>query len=116
MNSDDPYDVNVEKPPGDAKPDSVSDGRAAYNAVTDIVGGPNIRMKDNIFQAIFIAVSVVLFAVIGGIASLFSSDKDFPFWAGMLMGGFAGLLIGVFASSIYLMIYRGARHMKGKHD
>jgi hypothetical protein len=116
VNSDNPYEVNTEHKPLESNSDSVSSERAAYNTITDIVTGPNIRKKDNVFQAIFILISVAVFAVIGGLATLFSSDKDLPFWAGMLMGGFAGLVIGVFASGIYLMIYRGVRHMKGKHD
>jgi len=33
-----------------------------------------------------------------------------------LIGSFAGLVIGIFGSGIFLMIYRAARHISGKHD
>ena len=79
----------------------------SYNVVTDTVVGVNVRLWDNILQAIFIGVSIVLGMIIGGLL-----------WgAGGAVGGFlAGLIGGFLVSGIFLMIYRAIRHARGKHD
>jgi hypothetical protein len=89
---------------------------ATYNIVTDTVTGVNLRMSDNLFQAVFILVSVILGAVIVATVALVIKDTQFPWLAGAIVGAFAGLIIGVLASGIVLMIYRGWRHLKGKHN
>jgi hypothetical protein len=33
-----------------------------------------------------------------------------------MFGAFAGLVVGVFSSGIFLMVYRAIRHVRGKHD
>ena len=35
---------------------------------------------------------------------------------GAVFGGFIGLLVGLFGSGIFLMIYRAVNHALGKHD
>lgn len=95
------------KAPENVPAEPASANRQAYNVVTDTVVGPNVRLKDNLIQALVIFVCLVLGAVIGGI--FFGGE-------GALLGGFAGLLIGLFGSGTFLMIYRGMRHAKGKHD
>lgn len=84
-------------------------GREAYNIVTDTVAGPNIRKKDNLFQALTIAVCLILSALIG-----FLIAKDAV--TGLIVGGFIGLLVGLFGSGIFLMIFRAVRHAQGRHN
>jgi hypothetical protein len=43
-------------------------------------------------------------------------DWDIPWYGGAIAGAFAGLAVGLFASGIFLMIYRAVRHLQGKHD
>jgi hypothetical protein len=95
---------------------STNPNDATYNIVTDMVTGVNVRMSDNLFQAVFILVSVLLGATIGVTVALIYGDTQFPWLAGALAGSFAGLIIGVLASGMVLMIYRGWRHWKGRHD
>jgi hypothetical protein len=53
---------------------------------------------------------------VGAILAALNAHWDLPWFGGALIGSFAGLVIGIFASGIFLMIYRAARHIKGKHD
>ena len=43
----------------------ISSGQAAYNVVADTVTGVNVRKSDNLFQAIFILVTILLLAAFG---------------------------------------------------
>ena len=51
--------MSKQKPPEETakKP---STGRHAYNAVTDTLGGPNVRLKDNLFPGLAILVCLLL--------------------------------------------------------
>jgi len=80
-----------------------------YNVVSDVGGGVNIRMKDNLFQALCIFVCIVLGIGVGYAVSARPID-------GLMLGGVGGLFVGLFGSGIFLMLYRGIRHVKGKHD
>jgi hypothetical protein len=95
------------EPADEGDPADVSPGREAYNVVSDTITGVNIRRSDNCLQAIWIMAGLVLGAGVGAI---------FAFPEGMLVGGFVGLLTGLFTSGIYLMVYRAIRHARGKHD
>ncbi len=94
----------------------LSSERAAYNVVTDTVTGVNVRWSDNKFQAIFVIVSVLIVSIAGGVGAALIPESDFPWYGGALIGSFAGLVFGIFASGIILMFYRALRHLKGKHD
>ena len=115
---DNPYDSpqTSGKPTASESPDETSPSKAAYNVVSDTVTGVNLRGSDNKFQAKFIAASVCLLALVGIILSLLYSSWQLPWYGGALVGAFTGLIIGVFASGIFLMVYRATRHIKGKHD
>ena len=84
-------------------------GRQAYNVVSDTETGVNIRAKDNVVQAVVIGVCFVLGAVMG---ALLVKDR----LPGALVGAFAGLLVGLFGSGIFLMIFRAVMHLRGRHD
>lgn len=88
----------------------------AYNVVTDTVTGVNVRWSDNKFQAIFVLLSIVATALLGALLAAFNSRWNLPWYGGALIGSFAGLVIGILGSGIFLMFYRAVRHFKGKHD
>lgn len=94
----------------------VSSDRAAYNIVSDTVVGLNIRKSDNVFQAKFIGISVLALATISAALAALNPEWDLPWYGGALAGSFAGLIVGLFASGIFLMIYRAVRHVKGDHE
>ena len=99
---------SVESPQSD-EPEEVStrQGRQAYNLVTDIGFGPNIRLSDNCFQAVFIFFSVLVGV---GVGALIGGG------GGAILGGFAGLVGGLLLSGIILMIYRAVQHARGRHN
>ncbi len=84
-------------------------GRQTYNVISDMGTGANVRLKDNVIQAIAIFVCLVLGAAIG---ALVASERVI----GALAGGFAGLLAGLFGSGIFLMVFRAVQHFRGRHD
>jgi hypothetical protein len=84
-------------------------GRQTYNMVTDLGAGPNVRLKDNLYQAVAILACLVLGSGVGVLAA---HDK----LAGLIVGGIGGLLVGLFGSGIFLMVYRSIMHARGKHD
>lgn len=88
----------------------------AYNVMTDLVTGVNVRSSDNKFQAVFIGCTVLASALSGVILSRLQPSWNLPWYGGALVGGFLGLIFGFFASGIFLMIYRALRHIQGKHD
>lgn len=98
------------------KTKSLEPAHAVYNVVTDTVSGVNVRWSDNKFQAIFVLISMVVSSLLGALLAVLNSQWDLPWYGGALVGSFAGLVIGIFASGIFLMFYRAARHIKGKHD
>ena len=115
--SDNPYKSSADAAKTDQdQAQSVSPAHAAYNVVTDTVFGPNLRWSDNKFQAIFVFASVVVTSLLGAILAALNARWNLPWFGGALVGSFAGLVIGIFASGIFLMFFRAARHLKGKHD
>jgi len=106
-----PEDSSVPDEPLDATivDESGLTNRQSYNVISDTVVGANLRFKDNLFQAIAIAVCIAIGVVIG--ASVL--HERLP---GALVGGFAGLIVGFFGSGIFLMIFRAVRHIRGRHD
>lgn len=119
--SENPYDPPTH-PPTTATPSkdspgpAVSSGRAAYNIASDTVTGVNVRWSDNKFQAVFVFASVVLLASAGTIFAVRNPRWDLPWFGGAMLGTLAGLVIGIFSSGIFLMVYRMVRHIQGKHD
>ncbi|HWG45074.1 MAG TPA: hypothetical protein VN688_20055 [Gemmataceae bacterium] len=83
--------------------------RQAYNLLTDTVAGPNLRWRDNLFQAKVILLCLALGVAIGPWTM---TDR----LMGAMLGGFVGLLVGLFGSGITLMIYRAIGHARGRHD
>jgi hypothetical protein len=91
------------------KPDDALTGRQTYNIVSDTVTGVNVRLKDNVIQALAIVACLVLGSLIGAVVS----DVRV---AGAVVGGFLGLLVGWIGSGVVLMVYRAVMHIRGRHD
>ena len=115
--SDNPY-VSPEAP-GEGTGSSPTAGRDAYNIVADTVVGMNVRKSDNLFQLKVILVCVLAGCPLGAVAGALLADPGnrLPSALGGALGlGFAGVVLGLFGSGIYLMIYRAVRHVRGQHD
>lgn len=84
-------------------------GRQTYNVVSDTVTGANVRLKDNVVQAVAIFACLVLGAIIGAVVV----QERLP---GALVGGFIGLVLGLLGSGFFLMVYRAVMHLRGRHD
>lgn len=98
-----------EQKSADEAPKQPLTGRQVYNLVSDTVTGPNLRLKDNLYQGLTILICLALGAGIGFLAA---TDG----LMGALLGGFIGLLVGLFGSGLFLMILRAMRHARGQHD
>ena len=68
-----------------------------YNFLADKIGGvPNVRKKDNLYQAVAIGVFLIVGAVIGWFLG------EWP--QGVLLGGLAGLIAGTLISGAVLTV------------
>ena len=84
------------------KPSTGTDNMEAYHTIADTVGGvPNLRGKDNAFQAVFVAVSI---AIGGGIGALLALAGGGDWTIGALIGGVIGLFGGTLLSGLVLMV------------
>ena len=93
-----------------------ADIKEAWNVLSDTVTGVNVRWSDNKFQAVFVSVSVLVLAPVGAVLAAFNPGWNLPWFAAAGLGAFAGLVFGIFASGIWLGIYRLTQHLRGKHD
>ena len=70
---------------------------ATYNLLADKIGGiPNVRKKDNLYQAAAIGVFLIVGVVVGGCVG------EWP--EGVLLGGLAGLIAGTLISGAVLTV------------
>jgi hypothetical protein len=104
------FSMDEQPPP---LPPKVITDRQVYNLVSDVGTGVNIRRKDNLYQALAIFACAALGALIGCFIDL---GGGAPWWIGAMVGGFGGLVVGFFASGIFLMVYRAIKHIRGDHD
>ena len=105
--------------PPDPKPSSRSredqDKPSTSTIITDVATGPNVRLKDNLFQGIFTLVSVAIGAGLGAslvgdpISTALPGDGMHPM-VGAIIGGIVGLIVGAIVSGGILMVYRLFRH------
>ena len=69
----------------------------AYNLIADKIGGlPNLRKKDNLYQAAAVGGFLVIGVVVGAIV------RGWP--EGVLAGALVGLVVGILLSGSVLMI------------
>ncbi|UUO06606.1 hypothetical protein M4951_25090 [Blastopirellula sp. J2-11] len=83
--------------------------RLVYNLFTDLFFGPNFRWKDNLLQGIIVAA----FLGIGAVYGLLIAEDPYQ---GVLVGSLIGIVSGGLGSGFSLMIFRGLRHLLGRHD
>jgi hypothetical protein len=100
----------VQPPPIPPPPKQPLTNRDEFNLITDTVAGPNVRLKDNLYQGLAILVCLVLGASVG----LFIPAEERGMAVGI--GAFVGLFIGLIGSGIFLMVYRAVKHARGQHD
>ena len=79
---------------------------ATHEIVADVAVGPNLRVKDNVFQAIFVLASI---AIAAGIGAFIAPEEVGP-GLGAILGGILGLIAGALISGGILMVYRLFRH------
>lgn len=84
--------------------------REEYNLITDTVTGPNVRLKDNLYQGFVILACLLLGGVVG-----FAVPSEAR-WVTVGIAAFVGLFVGLIGSGIFIMIYRAVKHVKGKHE
>ncbi|MEW4454268.1 hypothetical protein AB1L30_16460 [Bremerella sp. JC817] len=108
-----PHDNEARQKP---EPREISSGQAAYNIVSDTYTGVNVRWRDNLLQAAFTLGMALLAAAVVAILAVLNPSWKLPWYGGALIGAFVGLVLGVFTSGIFLMFYRGIRHLRGRHD
>lgn len=106
--SQNPQDQAPESQPHPSPPKSSMSGQETFNVVTDTVAGPNLRWKDNLFQAL----SALFCSLIGGVGL----GLVFQTWVAAVGGIVGGMIAGILVSGIVLMIYRALRHLSGRHD
>jgi hypothetical protein len=107
--------TEMEKLARNAGTRTVSSGVADYNIVSDTVTGVNFRLKDNVFQAIFVFLTVIASSIVGAVLPSLN-DWNLAWFEGALAGAFAGLILGILTSGTILMVYRAIRHIGGTHD
>lgn len=75
----------------------------ALTVVADVATGPNIRKKDNLYQALFIlaclAIAIPTLWILSG-----------SWFIALILGGLIGLVVGVLLSGGFLMVYRLFKH------
>ena len=92
------------QPPADPRKSASKPGRKADNRkVIDTITGPNLRVGDNLIQAVAIGVFLLL-GVAGG--AIYDSRQP----AAWIIGGLIGTVVGLIGSGAAIGIYRLFRH------
>ena len=70
---------------------------ATYNLLADKIGGvPNVRKKENVYQAITVGVFLIIGVIVGWFAG------EWP--EGVLFGALGGLVAGTLISGVVIMV------------
>jgi len=92
------------QPPADRGKPAPKPGRKADNTkVIDTITGPNLRVSDNLIQAVAIGVFLLL-----GVAGGAIYDASQP--AAWIIGGLIGTVVGLIGSGAAIGVYRLFRH------
>ena len=100
--------------PDAATPQSGQSANEGSSVFADTVTGVNLRWKDNLFQAVFVGISVLVCGLLGVVLAALKPAWGLPWGAGGFLGAFAGLVLGIFISGFFLMIYRARHHLNRK--
>jgi hypothetical protein len=79
--------------------------------VFDTVTGPNLRVSDNLIQLAAICGGGTLCAIIGTIWAMMTKN---PPVVGILLGGFAGVVLSLFLSGAIIGLVRFISALKGR--
>lgn len=91
-------------------PQGPSDDLESYHKIAETVGGvPSLRGKDYVIQGSAAGVGLIIG---GGVGLALAPSNKWPLELAAGLGAFGGLVAGVFASGIYLMIMGWIRHAK----
>lgn len=99
-----------------ADPQSEQSANDGYSVFTDTVTGVNLRWKDNLFQGVFVVISVLVCGLLGVVLAALNPRWRMDMGLIGVAGALAGLVLGIFASGFLLMIYRARQHLNRKHD
>lgn len=94
--------MDEKPPPLPVRRDDLTDPEAPIIS-RNLEGELNLNPKDNLFQGI----AILVFTLIGAGIGVLIGISDAPWWGAAMVGGFGGLVVGFFASGIFLMIYHG---------
>ena len=105
MNRRDPTDRTPGETPADLHfgPPVEPEDRGRFGS--DVSVGVNLRWKDNLFQWAAVMLGLLAGAIAGAVVTPGRAE-------GPAVGGFAGVVVGLFGSGIGLMIYRGRRELR----
>lgn len=84
----------------------VENGKDPEQARFDTVVGPNLRMKDNVIQALAIAGGLVLGLVVAPVIGWFQGSRGQDLLGWTLGGGFAGVVLSLLLSGTIIGVYR----------
>ena len=101
--------------PDAATPQSGQSANEGSSVFADTVTGVNLRWKDNLFQGVFVGISVLVCGLLGVVLAALTPKWRMDMGAIGVAGAFAGLVLGVFTSGFFLMIYRARQHLNRKH-
>lgn len=74
-------------------------GLETYNTVTDKIGGPSVRLSDNLISLVGCIAGLIL----GGLLGPMFMDLG-SIWIELAVGGVGGVLAGLFISGFALMV------------
>ena len=97
-----------------ADPQSEQSANDGYSVFTDTVTGVNLRWKDNLFQGVFVVISVLVCGLLGVVLAALNPRWRMDMGLIGVAGALAGLVLGIFASGFLLMIYRARQHLNRK--
>ena len=97
-----------------ADPQSERSPNDGYSVFTDTVTGVNLRWKDNLFQGVFVVISVLVCGLLGVVLAALNPRWRMDMGLIGVAGALAGLVLGIFASGFLLMIYRARQHLNRK--
>jgi len=98
-----------------SKPRSARKKASSYDIVTDVATGPNIRKKDNLYQAIVAFVGAAIGAGLGYTIIVLATPQNMPGgpinpMVGVVVGSIVGPVVGTLICGGFLMVYRLFRH------
>lgn len=94
----------------DKNPPTRKDDLESYHKVADTIGGvPSLRVTDYLIQGTAAVVGLVIGALVG---LILAPMNKWHVGTAVFLGGFGGLVAGVFVAGLVLMVLGWVRHKK----